>query len=64
MGVTAILVSCLFRDREFLRVGYFVNNTYDNDEMNSNPPSRVDITKVIRNIGNCCLFFIVCWCCC
>ncbi len=26
VGVTALLLTCLYRDREFIRVGYYVNN--------------------------------------
>ncbi len=26
LGVTAVLVTCSYREKEFLRVGYYVNN--------------------------------------
>lgn len=34
LGVTVILVTCSYREREFVRVGYYVNNEYiwDDDE--------------------------------
>ena len=50
LGVTVILLSCSYDDREFVRVGYYVNNEYDSEEMNAEPPSRVDIKRVRRNV--------------
>lgn len=29
LGVTVVLVTCSYRDREFVRVGYYVNNEYN-----------------------------------
>lgn len=26
LGVTVILLSCFYRDREFIRVGYYINS--------------------------------------
>jgi len=48
--VTAILLTCSYNSQEFFRVGYYVNNLYDNEEMNLNLPSPVVIDRVIRNI--------------
>lgn len=50
LGVTVILLSCSYDDREFVRVGYYVNNEYDNEEMNDDPPSKPVIEKVRRNV--------------
>ncbi|KAI4132463.1 MAG: hypothetical protein LQ338_000683 [Usnochroma carphineum] len=50
LGVTVILLSCSYDDREFVRVGYYVNNEYDNEEMNDDPPAKPVIEKVRRNI--------------
>ncbi|KAL8688579.1 MAG: hypothetical protein Q9218_005548 [Villophora microphyllina] len=50
LGVTVILLSCSYDDREFVRVGYYVNNEYDNDEMNNDPPAKTVIEKVRRNV--------------
>ena len=33
-----------------MRVGYYVNNEYEDPEMRENPPEKVDLTKVTRNI--------------
>lgn len=50
VGVTVVLVTCSYRSREFVRVGYYVNNDYADPFLLENPPSRVDITKLQRNI--------------
>ena len=38
LGVTVILVTCSYREKEFLRVGYYVNNEYvfGDEEVTSN----------------------------
>ena len=33
LGVTVVLLSCFYKDREFIRVGYYVNNEYDTPEL-------------------------------
>lgn len=48
--MTVILLSCSYDDREFVRVGYYVNNEYDNDEMNNDPPAKTVMEKVRRNV--------------
>lgn len=50
LGVTVILLSCSYDDREFVRVGYYVNNEYDSEELNAEPPTKVDIKRVRRNV--------------
>lgn len=50
VSVTVILLSCSYNDKEFVRVGYYVNNEYDNEEMRNDPPSKVQIDRVVRNI--------------
>lgn len=50
LGVTVIILTCSYKDQEFVRVGYFVNNEYTDPLLLENPPSVVDISKVTRNI--------------
>ncbi|KAI0836922.1 ASF1 like histone chaperone-domain-containing protein [Hypoxylon sp. FL0890] len=50
LGVTVIILSCAYDGREFVRVGYYVNNEYDSDELNANPPAQPIIEKIRRNI--------------
>jgi histone chaperone ASF1 len=50
LGVTVILLTCSYDDREFVRVGYYVNNEYNDPALAENPPSAPVIEKVRRNI--------------
>ncbi|KKY15037.1 putative histone chaperone asf1 [Phaeomoniella chlamydospora] len=50
LGVTVILLTCAYDDREFVRVGYYVNNEYDSEELNNEPPAKPVIERVRRNI--------------
>ena len=51
VGVTVVLLTCSYNDREFVRVGYYVNNEYTEEEMRENPPARPVIEKVhVENI--------------
>jgi len=50
LGVTVILLTCSYDGREFVRVGYYVNNEYDNEEMNNDPPPKPVIERIRRNI--------------
>ncbi|EGP83377.1 unnamed protein product [Zymoseptoria tritici ST99CH_3D7] len=50
LGVTVILLSCSYDDREFVRVGYYVNNEYSDPTMNEEPPAKPDMDKIRRNI--------------
>jgi len=50
VGVTVILLSCHYRDREFIRIGYYVNTEYDTPELNEIPPEPPLYDRLIRNI--------------
>ncbi|WAR22691.1 ASF1-like protein, partial [Mya arenaria] len=39
VGVTVVLLTCSYRSKEFIRVGYYVNNEYEEPEMKENPPT-------------------------
>jgi len=58
MGVTIILLTCHYKEKEFIRVGYYVNNYCEDEEFNKkfkdedgkltkNPP----LSKIKRNIA-------------
>ena len=53
LGVTVILVTCSYREREFVRVGYYVNNEYmwDDDEGNDGN-SKKDIGEDTKMGGD------------
>lgn len=50
LGVTVVLITCSFRNQEFVRVGYYVNNEYEDSLLQEKPPSTVEFSKVVRNI--------------
>ena len=50
VGVTIVLLTCSYRGQEFVRVGYFVNNDYADQEMRENPPPRPAFDRLTRNI--------------
>ncbi|KAI9877189.1 MAG: Histone chaperone asf1 [Pleopsidium flavum] len=50
LGVTVILLTCSYDSREFVRVGYYVNNEYDSEELNAEPPAKPIVERVRRNV--------------
>lgn len=50
LGVTVLLLTCAYNGTEFIRVGYYVNNEYADEELRENPPSAVRLDRVVRNI--------------
>ncbi|KAI2805878.1 hypothetical protein RDWZM_009450 [Blomia tropicalis] len=50
VGVTVVLLTCSYRGKEFVRVGYYVNNEYTEPELRENPPSVPQFDKLQRNI--------------
>lgn len=50
IGVTVVLITCSYLGREFIRIGYYVNNEYDDPELTENPPSTHDFNRIFRNI--------------
>ncbi|KAI9847272.1 MAG: ASF1 anti-silencing function 1 [Sclerophora amabilis] len=50
LGVTVILLTCSYDGREFVRVGYYVNNEYDSEELIKEPPAKPVMDRVQRNV--------------
>ena len=50
IGVAAILLCCSYNGQEFFRCGYYLNITYDNEEMNLNMPEKIDVAHLVRNM--------------
>lgn len=49
LGVTVVLVTCSYREKEFVRVGYYVNNEYTEPyDEEVGPPRPLDLEKVRR----------------
>jgi histone chaperone ASF1 len=41
-----VLLTCSYKEHEFVRVGYFVNNDYTDPELRENPPAVPQFDKV------------------
>ncbi|XP_074573519.1 histone chaperone ASF1B-like [Curcuma longa] len=50
IGVTVLLLTCSYVGQEFIRVGYYVNNDYDDEQLREEQPQRILIDRVQRNI--------------
>ena len=50
VGVTGVLVTASYAGEEFFRVGYYVNNYYEEPELIENPPERPLIDRLTRHI--------------
>jgi hypothetical protein len=50
IGVTVLLLTCSYMGQEFMRVGYYVNNDYGDEQLREEPPAKVLIDRVQRNI--------------
>lgn len=45
-----VLITCSYRNQEFIRVGYYVNNEYMDEELRLEPPAKPILEKLQRNI--------------
>ncbi len=50
VGVTIILLTCSYKNQEFLRVGYYVNNEYLDEGLREEPPAVPVLDKLVRSI--------------
>jgi len=50
IDVTVVLLTCAYREQEFIRIGYYVNNGYTDPELQENPPATPLYEKLQRNI--------------
>ena len=51
LGVAALILTGSYRDQEFVRVGYYQNTEYDNEEMKENQPSQIQFERLVRDIS-------------
>ena len=49
--MTVILLTCSYDGREFVRVGYYVNNEYTDEALINEPPAKPIVEKVRRSQG-------------
>lgn len=55
VGVTVVLLTCGYKGQEFVRVGYYVNNSYTDQELQENPPDVPQFDKVRFLFKNFCI---------
>lgn len=48
--VTVILLTCSYKDKEFVRIGYYVDNAYVDEELLQSPPEQPQLDKIFRSI--------------
>ena len=46
LGVTVVLLSAMYHAREFIRIGYYVNNHYRDEALNECPPPVSEATPI------------------
>ncbi|KAH9958160.1 anti-silence-domain-containing protein [Russula dissimulans] len=51
LGVAALILTGSYCDQEFVRVGYYQNTEYDNEEMNAEPPEKIKFDRLMRDIN-------------
>lgn len=52
IGVTIVLLTCSYKNAEFVRVGYYVSNEYTDEELRETPPPTPDVAKITRTIAS------------
>ena len=50
VGSNVLVLSAEYKNQEFVRVGYYVNNKYNDEELDKNPPESPIIDKLVREI--------------
>ncbi|KAJ2876109.1 Histone chaperone asf1 [Coemansia aciculifera] len=50
IGVTVILLTCSYKDKEFVRIGYYVDNAYTDEALLLTPPDVPMLDKIYRSI--------------
>lgn len=48
--MTVLLLVCSYLGQEFVRVGYYVDNDYEDSGLREAPPSEVNVDLLQRNI--------------
>jgi len=51
LGVAALILTGSYKDQEFVRVGYYQNTEYDNEEMKETPPPKIMFDRLVRDIS-------------
>jgi hypothetical protein len=55
--VTVLLLSCAYREQEFITIGYYVSVAYESPEMQEAPPPTPQVDKVCCARVRACLLY-------
>ncbi|VDP37447.1 unnamed protein product, partial [Heligmosomoides polygyrus] len=50
VGVTVLLLRCKYNGQEFINLGWFVSNDYEDPELKENPPAKPLLEKLTRTV--------------
>lgn len=50
IGVTVVLLTCSYKGKEFIRIGYYVNVDYIDEQLLENPPDTPLLTSLFRSV--------------
>ena len=50
VGVTVLILSCFYEEKELCRVGYYVTNAYEDEALIENPPDEPQFDLLHRSI--------------
>ncbi|KZT00211.1 anti-silence-domain-containing protein [Laetiporus sulphureus 93-53] len=52
LGVAALILTGSYKEQEFVRVGYYQNTEYDNEEMKEQMPDPIRFDRLVRDINS------------
>ena len=50
IGVTVVLLTCSYKGKEFIRIGYYVNVDYADEQLRENPPETPQLASLYRTV--------------
>ena len=50
IGVTVVLLTCSYKGKEFIRIGYYVNVDYADEQLRENPPETPQLVSLYRTV--------------
>jgi histone chaperone ASF1 len=51
LGVAALILTGSYKEQEFVRVGYYQNTEYEDEELKENPPPKPIFERLVRDIS-------------
>jgi len=50
LGLAALILTGSYRDQEFVRIGYYQNTEYDDEQLSKEPPSTIVWERLVRSL--------------